>query len=231
MPTLTPTAATGAVAKPAPLLYVDPTRTHTEADTAAFATGAELNAPFFADLLSDMLAHERGGAHLYRSVAGRTGNSTLQSQYEHFGDETVEHITILEELVTQLGGDPQYVSPTARATEKSGTALVEATFLLGGNLDPIERELVMLEAVFLAEAKDHANWQGLSKLADNLPEGDVRRAVQAAVERVEPQEDEHLNWASETRTKLVLGQAQDPSAAKAGATVDELMERVANLLA
>ena len=70
-----------------------------------------------------MLAHERCGTHLYRSVAGRTNNPVLQAQYEEFGDETERHVEILEELVTAAGGNPNYVSPAARATEGTDAKL------------------------------------------------------------------------------------------------------------
>src|SRR3546814_13386017 len=73
------------------------------------------NAAFVADLLSACLAHERCGTHLYRSVAGRTNNAILKAKYEEFGDETLRHVGILEELVASLGGNPSYVSPLARA--------------------------------------------------------------------------------------------------------------------
>ena len=44
---------------------------------------------------------------------------------------------LLEELITgATGGDPQYVSPAARATEKAGAGLVESTYLLAGSVDP-----------------------------------------------------------------------------------------------
>jgi hypothetical protein len=45
--------------------------------------------------------------------------------------EIVDGVEVLEELIAELGGDPGYVSPAARATEKAGSALLESTFLLG----------------------------------------------------------------------------------------------------
>src|SRR5215207_2414971 len=119
MPTLIPTAATGARSKPEDMTYVDPARTMRPDEDEAFLADTGLNGPFVADLLSDVLAHERCGAQLYRSVAGRTNNPLLKRQYEHFGTETLEHVEILEQLIGRLGGNPNYVSPAARATTKS----------------------------------------------------------------------------------------------------------------
>jgi hypothetical protein len=87
-------------------------------------------------------------------VAGRTADADLRQQYEHFGDETRDHVERLEQLIVASGGDAQYVSPSARATERAAAGLLESTFLLEGSLDPVTADLAMLEAVMLAEAKD-----------------------------------------------------------------------------
>lgn len=226
MPTLTPTALTGARSHPAEMTYVAPAGQVTQDARESFLDGTGLNGPFVADLLSDMLAHERAGVHLYRSVATRTNNPMLKRQYEHFGDETLEHVDILETLITQLGGDPMYVSPAARATEKAGMALLESTFLLAGSIDLMTQELVMLDAVMLAEAKDHANWSGLSQLMDKFPQGDLRDHVHRAVEQVEPQEDDHLGWAKEARTKMISLQVSSGTLATAGAKAEEMIAHI-----
>jgi rubrerythrin len=226
MPTLTPTALRGARSTPQEMTYVDPARHLTEAERSQFLEGTGLNGPFVADLLSDMLTHERCGAHLYRSVAARTNNPVLKRQYEHFGEQTVEHVDILETLIGQLGGDPMYVSPAARATEKADNGLIESTFLLAGSIDAMTQELVMLDAVMLAEAKDQANWAGLSKLVDTFPEGDVRDHVRRAVGQVEPQEEEHLGWARDMRSKMIGLQVSSRMMATMGAKAEEMAARI-----
>lgn len=226
MPTLTPTAATGARSTRTEMTSVDPARQVTDEARESFLDGTGLNGPFVADLLSDMLAHERCGAHLYQSVTARTNNPMLKQRYQDFGEETRQHVDILETLVSQLGGDPMYVGPAARATEKSGMALLESTFLLTGSVDLMTQELVMLDAVMLAEAKDHANWSGLSKLVDTFPEGDIRDHVRRAVEQVEPQEDEHLGWAQDTRARMISLQVSSGLMAAAGTKLEEITARI-----
>ncbi|HEX6237302.1 MAG TPA: ferritin-like domain-containing protein [Acidimicrobiales bacterium] len=230
MATLTPTAATGARSTPAEMTYVDPARQMSDGEREGFLDGSGLNGPFVADLLSDMLAHERAGAMLYRSVAQRTHNPVLEERYRHFGDETIEHVDILERLIGELGGDAGYVSPAARATEKSGLGLVESTFLLSGSVDLMTQELVMLDAVLLAEAKDQANWAALSTLAGELPEGDIRAAFQRAIDDVVPREAEHLDWARDMRAKLIGMQARSGTMAKMGARAEEMTARIHGLL-
>jgi rubrerythrin len=109
--------------------------------------------------------------------------------------------------------------------------LLESTFLLAGSADPMTQEMAMLDAVFLGETICHSNWRILSSLADELPEGDVRTAFREAVEQVEEQEDEHLEWAHSTRERLVLLQARSEAMQKVGAKAEELVARVRNLFA
>lgn len=230
MPILTPTAASGARSMPQEMTYVDPARQVTPDELSELSTRTGLNGPFVADMLSEMLAHERSGAHLYRSIAGRTNNPLLKKRYEHFGEETVEHVGILEQLVERIGGDPGYVGPAARATTKAATGLLESTFLLAGSVDLMTQELVMLDAVLVAEAKDRANWGCLAALAETVPDGDVRAALSEAVQKVQPQEDEHFGWATDMRCKMTSTLATSRMAQMAGETAGKVIERIKNWL-
>jgi hypothetical protein len=210
MPILTPTRAVGATARAVGWSVPDPAATVTPADLKQpFPAELRLDRGFLADVLSSMLTHERCGVHLYRSVATRAVGSSLRERFEAFGGETLRHVELLEELITSAGGNPGYVSPSARATEARASKLLESTFLLAGSIDPVTAELGLVEAVFLAETIDHANWQTMARLRDALPQGDLRAAVERAVAEVEPQEDEHLEWAKTTRASLLSGRLAD----------------------
>ena len=52
-------------------------------------------------------------------------------------------------------------------------------------------QLVAAECVVAAETKDHLNWELISEVAEAL-KGDAGKAVQAAYQQVEDEEDEHL---------------------------------------
>jgi ferritin-like metal-binding protein YciE len=227
-PTLNPTYDTGARGKTVPMISHPPERDLDADSLRAELPDTGLDMVFVADILSAMLTHERGGRHLYRSVAGRTLNPMLRSRYEEFGEETEHHAAVLEHLISSMGGDPQYVSPAARATEAAGKKIIESTFGLAGSLDVMTAEMAMLDGVLLAEAIDHANWTALDQLAGDMPAGDLRDRMRAAVDEVLSDEDEHLEWARQTRTKMVVFQAEHPTAANAVAKGEELMERVKN---
>jgi hypothetical protein len=91
--------------------------------------------------------------------------------------------------------------------------------------------MAMLDAVFLAESADHANWSMLSDLVPQLPEGELRSALQAAVDEVEPQEDEHLSWAKDTKAKLVTMQIKSGTMEKMGEKAEEIVARIRNWFA
>jgi hypothetical protein len=224
--TLTPTKLTGGLTKPLPSVYVEAAQQLDDATLAQFAPGSGLNGAFLAEVTSGMLAHERCGRHLYRSCETRSINPVLQSNYREFGAETERHVEILEQLITQADGSPMYVGPTARAVIGADTRLLESTFVLDGSLDPITAETAMLDAVFLAESMDHANWKLFAELTEQLRDTDWYEPFHAAAQEVEPQEDEHLTWATQTKSRLVLMQATSPNAPSIAEELGELEARV-----
>lgn len=197
------TKAVGGTAKPVGVLYGEPDRQVEDASAGTALENAGVNAPFVADLLSSCLAHERCGVHLYRSVAGRTTFPDLRDRYEEFLAETERHVELLEELIAGAGGDPMYVSPTARATEAADARLVETTWAVEGSVDAPTAELAMLEAVLLAEIKDHDNWLLISELADAMADGPVRDQMRTTSAEVLAQEVKHAEWARQTRRRML----------------------------
>ncbi|MEW6474636.1 MAG: hypothetical protein AB1679_20475 [Actinomycetota bacterium] len=173
-----------------------------------FLAGTGLNGPFMADLLSACLMHEQCGLHLYRTAISMTTNGELRAKYEEFGAETEEHIRIYEELIAACGGQPGYVSPTARLTEALDMKMHEAALLLPDGADQPTLELAILEAVVLAESKCHSNWSLIQKMSGELPDGEAKTAFRTAVDQVEQQEDEHIRWARETWEQLMMTMAR-----------------------
>jgi rubrerythrin len=162
------------------------------------------------DKLSEFLMVEQGGLELYRVAAARSKMPQLRAKYEEFGRQTAHHREVLVKLITQLGGDPNYVSPTARLVQYKAAKLLDASLQVDG-LSDAEIEASDLENVLLAETKDHADWHLLEQLAQSAA-GPAREALQAAVAEVEEEEDEHLEWARETLTQLCLEQVNQAKA-------------------
>jgi rubrerythrin len=189
------------------------------------------------DMLSEFLMVEQGGLQLYRTALGRCTNPQLQSKYTEFLKETAHHREVLATLITELGGDPSYVSPTARAAQFKASKLLESALVVDGLSQP-EVELSDLENVLLAETKDHADWSLLSQMAkqasqsglgkvgqmagsvagaavtamtggpsDQMDMETLQAALSRAVAEVEHQEDEHLQWAREMHATLSMQMA------------------------
>ena len=226
MTTLTPTKENGATTKGTEVIYTEPGRRMTEEMLPPLLVGSGLNAEFVTDLLSAVLTHERCGTHLYRTVAERTNNPMLKNQYVEFGRETERHAALCEQLVTTLGGNPNYVSPMARAVQGMDTKLLESTFLTSGGLDLMTQETAMLDAVIIAETVDHGHWELMEKMRDGLPEGELREAFSVAVDEVGPEEDEHLLWAKTTKERMVMMQATSSTMASMGMKAEEMVATI-----
>ena len=107
---------------------------------------------------------------------------------------------ILEGVCKKLEIDAEEPSPGRKIVRDFGAALVAAMREAQGAGNPAAAQLVACECVVLAETKDHADWELLSKCAEKLS-GEQRASLEAACEEVEDQEDEHLyhtkGWARE----------------------------------
>lgn len=160
-----------------------------------------MQTPVLMDKLSEFLMVEQGGLQLYRVAASRCTDPLLRDQYLTYAQETLQHRELLVRLIEQLGGDPSYVSPTARLAQAKGARLLELSFLIDG-LSQAELEAGDLENLLLAETKDHADWQLLSQLAPHVEDPNMQRAFRAVVDEVEAQEDAHLDWARQTLSKM-----------------------------
>jgi hypothetical protein len=225
-PTLTPTAHTGARTKLLPMVSAAPERLVTDDILGEETPDLGANPPFVVDFLSAVLAHERCGRHLYRSVAARSLNPVMVTRYQALGEETERHALLLEDVLLAMGGDPQYVSPAARATEAIDTKLRESTYLLSGSVDLVTAEMLMLDAVVLAETLDHANWTALAHLVLELPPGAVRDRFDEVVAEVLAEEEEHLQWAHDTRLKMVTLQASAEGVTSSSGRSEELAARI-----
>jgi len=161
------------------------------------------------DKLSEFLMVEQGGLELYSVAAARARTPELKARYEEFGRQTARHRGVLVALITELGGDPNHVSPTARLAQYKAAKLLGSSLQVDG-LSEAEIEANDLENVLLAETKDHADWHLLSQLAEQTS-GSVQEALLAAVAEVEDEEDEHVEWAREMLSQLCLEQLNNDS--------------------
>lgn len=143
------------------------------------------------ELLIQSLEHERGGIKVYETALKCASNDDLREEWEKYLDQTRNHEKILTGVFQQLSLDPEEDSPGRQVVKSLGTALVQAMQMALKSGDAAAAELVACECVVLAETKDHADWELLSKCAEKLG-GKQHTVLQSACDEVEDQEDEHL---------------------------------------
>jgi rubrerythrin len=144
------------------------------------------------ELLYQMLETELGGVQVYTTALKCAVNDDLKEEWTEYLEQTERHVEVMRELFSELGLDPEMQTPGRQVVHHIGESLVQAMQMaLASGGEPEAAELVACECVVLAETKDHSNWELLSKYADKA-KGDEKKAMKAACEEVEEQEDEHI---------------------------------------
>jgi len=150
-----------------------------------------MNTDQWHELLYQALETETGGIQIYEHAITCAVNSDLKEEWEKYLDQTRNHERILNQVFDQLQLDPEKSTPGRKVVRHIGESLVKAMQMAKQAGDATGAELVAAECVVLAETKDHANWELLKELCANL-EGEEADVLQAAVDQVEDEEDEHL---------------------------------------
>ena len=152
------------------------------------------------ELLLQALETEIGGTQVYMTAIKCATNEDLKEEFNQYLDQTQHHVEVVEALLTELGLDPKATSPGREVVHHIGSSLVVAMETALAEGPPEAAQLVAAECVALAETKDHLNWELIGEVADNM-KGERAKALKAAFEEVEDQEDEHLyhstGWARE----------------------------------
>jgi len=165
-------------------LPADPTGKKTSAAKAAKGEEPLL----LMDKLGERLAFERTGTRLYEALVskhdafGSFAGGPSRDDLEQIRQEEFQHCTLLQSVITQLGGDPTAVTPSAdlHATASHGIQMVI--------VDPRTTLLQSLEAILIAELADNACWETLIALAQQAGEA----ALVEPFEHALTAEQEHL---------------------------------------
>src|SRR5688500_172129 len=152
------------------------------------------------ELLYQALETEIGGVDVYTTALRCAENDDLKEEWDKYLEQTKNHVTIMEETLTNLGLDPNEETPGRQVVRTIGEALVESMELALAEGEPGAAQLVAAEAVVLAETKDHQNWHLLGEVVKHA-KGEQAKIIKEAYDQVEDEEDEHLyhtkGWARE----------------------------------
>lgn len=152
------------------------------------------------ELLYQAYETEIGGVDVYTTALRCVENDELKEEWDKYLEQTKTHVTIVEDVLNQLGLDPTEETPGRKVVRTIGKSLVQAMELALAEGEPGAAQIVAAEAVVLAETKDHQNWHLIGEVVKKA-KGEQAKILKEACERVEPEEDEHLyhtkGWARE----------------------------------
>jgi rubrerythrin len=143
------------------------------------------------ELLLQSLEHEMGGVKIYETALKCALNEDLKEEWNKYHEETGKHVQVLHDACLQLEFDPEEQTPGRQITRDKGLALIAAMESALAAGDKEAAQCVACESVLIAELVDHANWQLIGEAAKHL-DGDGGKALQAAYDEVEDEEDEHF---------------------------------------
>jgi hypothetical protein len=166
-------------------------------------------------LLYEALETELGGVEVYETALSCALNEDLMQEWQKYLEQTRNHVSILVEVLTKLGLNPDQETPGRTVARLSAQSLVQLMNVASGLGKPSAAQIVATECVVLAETKDHLNWELLSAASESLSGAD-QKVIKAAVEQVEDEEDEHLyhstGWARELHLEALGLAAELPPA-------------------
>ena len=152
------------------------------------------------ELLYKALETELGGVEVYTTALRCAQNEELKEEWEEYLEQTRNHVQIVQNVMNELGLDPEIETPGREVVRHTGESLVKAMEMALEEGEPDAAQLVATECVVLAETKDHLNWELIGEAAKKA-KADVAKVLKAAHEEVEDEEDEHVyhtqGWARE----------------------------------
>ncbi len=152
------------------------------------------------ELLYQAYETELGGVQVYTTALRCVENEDLKEEWEEYLEQTKNHVSVMEGVLTKLDLDPNQETPGRKVCRTIGEALVQAMELALAEGEPGAAQLVAAEAVVLAETKDHQNWHLIGEVIKKV-KGNVATVLKEAHEEVEHEEDEHYyhtkGWARE----------------------------------
>ena len=152
------------------------------------------------ELLYQALETEIGGVQIYTTALRCVENDDLKEEWEEYLEQTKNHVTIMEDVLTKLELDPNEETSGRKVVRTIGEALVQSMEMALAEGQPGAAQLVAAEAVVLAETKDHQNWHLIGEVSKKA-KADVAKVLKEAYDEVEHEEDEHYyhtkGWARE----------------------------------
>lgn len=143
------------------------------------------------ELMYQALETELGGVQVYTTALKCAVNEDLKEEWQEYLEQTQNHVQIVRDTMETLGLDTEVETPGRQVVRHIGESLVKAMEMALKAGKPEAAQLVACECVTLAETKDHLNWELIGEAAKKM-KGENAKALKAAHEEVEEEEDEHV---------------------------------------
>jgi len=143
------------------------------------------------ELLYQALETELGGIHVYHTALRCAIHPALKDEWQQYVEQTETHAQLLRDLCATLQLNPDQETPGRQVVRHLGQSLVTAMEMALDAGPPEAAQLVATGCVVLAETTDHLHWELLREVAEAL-KGAAGKAVHAAYQQVEDEEDAHL---------------------------------------
>jgi rubrerythrin len=173
------------------------------------------------DKLGERLAFEHAGARLYEALLskhqayGSFSGGPSADDLVHILEEEYEHADLLSNAITELGGDPTALTPSANLAANISAGIPKVL------ADPRTNLLQCLEAIVVAELSDNECWTTLEELARQAGHEDLAAECGEALDH----EREHLvkvrGWLAAGHRRRGDGAAGDTPAPSASAVAGD----------
>ena len=140
------------------------------------------------DRLGERLAFERFGTRLYQAfvqkcqLRGDEAGGLPLNEFTRFCEEEAQHMRMLADAITRLGGDPTSQTPSADAAGMQNAGLIQVI------ASPSTTVCQSLQAILTAELTDECAWGLLIAMTRDLGVDDLTETFRHAL----GQEEEHL---------------------------------------
>lgn len=169
------------------------------------------------DKLGERLAFERTGTRLYELLIAKceaeedTPPELLTMLKRNQAEEEM-HFHMIHDIMKALGADPTAMTPAANTVGVMSMGLMQTL------ADPRTTVTQGLAAILTAELIDHASWELLYSLLDQLGIDAYHDSVKEAMMH----EDRHLREVRSWHTKLMLAEATKTSPSEISSSGQEL---------
>lgn len=143
------------------------------------------------DLILQSLEHEHCGVAIYEAAIACAANADLKAEWQSYLDQTEGHVAALEKICAALDINSAERTEGRKVVRFVGESLVKAMAIAKATGDAETAELAAADCVVMAETKDRANWELISRVAVEAS-GKTAKILQEACDQCEEQEDEHL---------------------------------------